>query len=84
MDETFRLERVAKLKTLIIATEDAILALTSGGHDSYELMTGQGRQRVTRLDIDKLKNSYKAYMEMLAELEATLEAGSTVQATMRW
>ena len=84
MDETFRLERVTKLKTLIIATEDAILALTSGGHDSYELMTGQGRQRVTRLDIEKLKISYNEYMNMLEKYETPDRTDSTVQAKMGW
>lgn len=84
MDNTFLLERTAKLKELIIATEDAILALTTGNHESYELMTGQGRQRVTRLDIEKLKKNYHDYMDMLSELEATTVQNSTVQATMRW
>lgn len=49
-------ERIEKTKELIIAYEDAILALgSSGGIEEYRLDTGQSVQTVKRSDLDHLQ-----------------------------
>jgi hypothetical protein len=80
-------DRIVKIKSIIIEIENAIEALIIGNHQSYELDTGQGKQRVTRLDLATLKSAYKEYLELLNELESgseQAESSSTVQMRPRW
>jgi len=55
------------LQNLIFKYDQAISALVSGNHSSYQLDTGQSMQRVTRLDLDSLRATRK---EMMSELDS--------------
>ena len=80
-------ERIDKIKTIIINIEDALTAIISGRQESYDLDTGQSRQRVTRLDIEKLRKMYRDYLELLNELEgqsADSDRSSTIQIRGGW
>lgn len=46
--------RLEVTENMIVAYEDAILALTTSGVMSYSLDTGQTKQTVTKLDITQL------------------------------
>lgn len=81
MDVAFIKERITATKALIVTYEDALLAITTGGAESYTLDTGQSRQTVTKLDIAKLNKSLDTLYNRCATLEARLTgSGST---TMR-
>lgn len=61
-DTQWLLDRIEKTKAMIVAYEDAILAL-AGGAQSYRLNTGQTDQTVTkanlasmRVELDSLEN----------------------------
>ena len=54
-------DRIARTEEMIVAYEDAILAL-SGGAQSYTLDTGQTRQVVSKADLSQMRS-------MLATLE---------------
>jgi len=55
-------QRLAKTETMIVAYEDAILAIADGAQ-SYTLDTGQTRRTVTRAELEQLKST-------LTELES--------------
>ena len=65
IDTTWLDERITKTKALIVAVEDAILALSSGAI-SYTIDTGQTKQTVTKAQIASLRIQ-------LGELESRLE-----------
>lgn len=77
MDDTFLTARIDATKALIIAYEGAVLALgVSGGVESYELDTGQDRQRVTRSSIPALNRMLDGLYNRLATLEARVYGGA--------
>lgn len=81
MDAAFIQERITATKALIVAYEDALLAITTGGVESYTLDTGQSRQTVTKLSIDWLNKSIDSLYNRCTTLQARLDgSGST---TMR-
>ena len=43
------------LKNLVFQYEEAIAAILTGGHQSYQLDTGQSMQRVTRVNIKEIQ-----------------------------
>lgn len=51
------------------AIDAAIDAMISGGHQSYELDTGQGKQRVSRLDLDKLRKQRDYWIALANDTE---------------
>lgn len=57
--------RIAKTQALIVAIEDALLALSTTAVQSYMLNTGQTTQQVTKANVASLNN-------LLAELEQRL------------
>jgi hypothetical protein len=65
-------DHLFNLKVLLNATVKAITALQSGTHQSYELDTGQSRQRVTRLDLDRLNAQVDDYTQRISDLELKL------------
>jgi hypothetical protein len=69
---------LCNLQKLVYQYEVALSALLTGTHQSYEIDTGQSRQRVTRLDIDDLQKTLQNMRTRLAELELFL--GKRVQA----
>lgn len=76
--EEFLESRVEALKTRIVAYEVAAAELASGAIQSYELETGQTRQKVTKTNIDALERAIAALYNQLTTLEARLcGTGST-------
>jgi hypothetical protein len=70
-EQTWILERIEATRAMIVAYEEAILALSSGAQ-SYTLDTGQTRQSVTkqqlgsmRLQLDALENRLAYYQNRL-------------------
>jgi hypothetical protein len=60
------------LKNLVYKYDEAISALLSGNHQSYQLDTGQSMQRVTRLDLAELQNRRDQADTRLATLAVRL------------
>ena len=60
------------LKNLVFKYEEAIDALLSGKHQSYQLDTGQSMQRVTRFDIKNLQDMRDVAAIRLATLALRL------------
>ena len=78
MDATFLQERITATKAQIVAYEDAITALASGGVQSYTIDTGQTRQTVTRLDLANLQTVLDGLMNRLAVYEARLNGSGAL------
>lgn len=66
----YELNEIANLKVIIHAYNTAILALTLGTHQSYQLDTGQTSQRVTRLDLSSLIETRKLLVDELETRQA--------------
>ena len=60
------------LKNLIFKYDEAISALLTGTHQSYQLDTGQTMQRVTRLNLAELYSTRKQLMSELSTLAVRL------------
>lgn len=76
MDSEFLQQRIDATKALIVAYEDAVTALVSGGVQTYTLDTGQSRQTVTRLELATLNRNIDSLYNRLATLQARLNGGS--------
>lgn len=69
--------RIEKVEALIVAYEDAILALgTDGGMQSYTLDTGQSRQTVTRQDLGSLRLQLESLENRRSVLKARRNGAS--------
>ncbi len=76
MDKAFLTERITVTKALIIAYEDAILALgQAGGIEHYRLDTGQSVQTVTRADLIDLQRILDTLYNRLDVFCAKLNGG---------
>lgn len=84
MDSTFIQERIDATKAQILAYEDAVLALATGGVQSYTLDTGQTRQTVTKLDLNALNKVLDSLYNRCATLEARLNGSGTITARPAW
>ena len=67
----YNLSEIDNLKILIHAYDLAIQALVTGRHQSYELDSGQTKQRVTRIDLPALISTRAI---LINELEARQSA----------
>lgn len=83
MDRNFTLERITATKAQIVAYEDAVLALTTGGVQQYSIDTGQTRQTVTKFDLVRMSEHLDGLYNRLATLEARVYGGTT-QARPCW
>jgi len=81
---TFMQERITKTKTLIVAYEDALLALATGGVQEYRLNTGQSDQKVTKMDVKDLQNTVDSLYNTLATLEARCTGNGTKIGRPAW
>jgi hypothetical protein len=71
MADPWLVERITKTKAIIVAIEDAVLALSgANGVQSYTLDTGQGRQTVTRESVSALQGQLDSLYNRVATLEA--------------
>lgn len=78
MSDTFIETQITATETQITALNAAVLFLSQNPHKSYELDTGQSRQRVNRDDLITLQQQ----IDMLLDRRQTLLAlcnGATVQ-----
>ena len=62
-------DELKNARVLLNEINKAIQALTIGNHQSYELDTGQSKQRVTRLDINNLNMQRQVLIGQIADLE---------------
>lgn len=85
-DRQFWLDRIEKTKELIIAWEDAELAISAGGVQSYTIDTGQTRQTVTKADLGAIRDTIDNLLNRLATLEARLGicGGGVVNVRPAW
>ncbi len=67
-DAAWRAERITKTKALIIAYEDALLALSTGAQ-MYQLNTGQTQMMVTKANIASLRDTLEMLEARLASLQ---------------
>jgi len=84
MADTFWQDRLVATEALIAAYEDAVTALVAGQIQSYELDTGQGKQKVTKLDVAKLQDQIDSLYNRRATLYARVNGGGVVQGRPAW
>ncbi len=77
------LDELANAKILLLEINKALQALISGGHQSYELDTGQSRQRVTRLEISKLQQWRSDLLCEIRDLEIACGVGESAVKIIR-
>lgn len=77
IDSAWLQERIDKTKAMIVAYEDAILALSTDNVFQYSLDTGQTRQTVTKQQLGSLRLQLDQLENRLATLQARLCGGST-------
>lgn len=70
--------RIAATKAQIEALDDAILALSSGGIQSYSMDTGQTKETVTKKDLVRLQSAIDALYSRLAALCAQRDGAGVV------
>ena len=70
MASAFWQARLTAVEAQIVAVEGAIDVLTAGTVQSYELDTGQSRQRVTKFDLPKLNGMLDSLLNRYATLQA--------------
>jgi hypothetical protein len=78
MDATFLDSRITATRALIIAIEAALLALITGGAQSYTMDTGQTRQTVNKLDVPALQRQLNGAYALLDALETRAGSGSVI------
>lgn len=84
MNKQFMLERIASLQLRIVAFEDAIIAVTSGGVQTYNLDTGQTKQVVTQFDVARLQATLDGLINQLAVYNQRLNGCGTIIAGAAW
>lgn len=84
MDKAFLEARLAATKVTIVKYEEAIDALVDGGHESYRLDTGQGVQRVTRLNIEFMQKQLEGLYNRCATMEARLKRSGVTRGRPDW
>ncbi len=73
------------LKTLVFQYDEAIAAILTGGHDSYQLDTGQSSQRVTRFNLATVQRARDVAAGKLADLAVRLrKTAGQIQALPAW
>jgi hypothetical protein len=77
--DDFLLTQIEPLKARIAAYILASSELASGAIQSYELESGQTRQKVTKANIDLLEQAISAAMNQLTTLEARLCGSGTIR-----
>lgn len=84
MDAAFIQARIDATKLQIVAFEDAVLALSTGGVQEYLIDTGQTRQRVTKLDLAQMQRTIDGLYNRCATLEARLNGSGTLIGKPSW
>lgn len=84
MTADFLQQRITSIQAQIVAYENAIIALATGGIQSYTIDTGQSRQTVTKIELDKLTKVINSLMNQLAVYEARLTGNGTAIGRPAW
>lgn len=84
MDREFLQARIDATKAQIIEYENAVLQISSGAFQSYNLNTGQTTQTVTRFDLNRLQSTIDSLYNRLATLEARVSGCGVVTAGPAW
>lgn len=84
MDDAFLREEIVRTKALIIAYDDAIMALTVSGKQQYTLDTGQSRISVTKLDLSNLTSQRSSLMNECSTLQGRLDGSGTTHGVPAW
>jgi len=84
MDRTFLQGRIDATKALIVAYEDASVAIASGTIESYTLDTGQDRQTVTKMNIASLNKVIDSLYSRCAVLQTRLTGSGVVNVRPGW
>ena len=84
MADTFWQDRLTATETLIASYEDAVSTLVAGQIQSYELDTGQGKQRVTKVDVPKMQEQLDSLYNRRATLYARVNGGGSVMGRPGW
>lgn len=85
MSCNFLSERITKTKLVIVAYEDAILALAGAGAiEEYMLNTGQSIQKVTRSNLKELNDTLDGLYNRLVVMEARQTGGGVLVARPAW
>ncbi|AAQ96471.1 hypothetical protein [Vibrio phage VP16T] len=79
MTTTFDMQQRDRLATILNAYLDAITALLTANVQEYTLNTGQGSQRVTRLDLQQLQENYGLLYRQYDALVSRCGNGGLVQ-----
>jgi len=80
-DDAFILTQIAAIEAQIIAYRAAVTAVASGGVQSYEIDTGQTRERVTKVDLLRLNGIISWLMNERATLRALLYGNGSTHVT---
>ena len=75
----FEKQRLDKLKAIHSNVSDAIQQLTLEKVQSYELDTGQNRQKVTKLDLDNLRKLEETTAESIMAIESAYNPRPFIQ-----
>ena len=76
--------RIAASQAQLVATEDAVLALTTGGQTSYTLNTGQGVVTVTKLNLRSLNETIDMLTNRILNIERRLCGSNIVIGRASW
>lgn len=82
--QQFWIDRIAATEAQIVAYEDAITALTTGGVQMYSLNTGQTVQSVTKLNLATLQAALDGLYNRLATLNARVYGAGRVNVRPDW
>jgi len=81
-DDQWIRDRIAAKKAIVIAYETAITALSNGAQ-SYQLITGQSQQLVTKANLGSMRLTLRDLEADIATLQARL-CGGAVQVRPSW
>lgn len=84
MDAAFIQARIDATKLQIVEAENASLAIATGSIESYDLDTGQTRQKVIKLDIQNINNVIDSLYNRCATLEARLNGSGVTTVRPSW
>lgn len=74
----FWTDELENLRVLLFEINKGIKTILTQGHASYQLDTGQGSQRVTRLNLAELKDLRSEIMFQINEVEILLNIRKSV------
>lgn len=82
--DDFLREQVEVIKAKIVAYNGAVASLSAGAIQSYEIESGQTRQKVTRANIADLERVIASLMNQLTTLEARLCGSGVTHYVPSW